>query len=124
MLIPAGTEPHDFEPAPKDIAKIENADVFVYNSDSMETWVPKVLKPLIIKHQSSRCKQGISLMKGTDEEEDKHAGKEQEQPLDPHVWLNPVLAQKEVENIKQAVIEVDSSHKQDYEKTLNNLLQS
>lgn len=42
MLIPSGTEPHDFEPTPKDIAKIENADVFVYNSDSMETWVPKV----------------------------------------------------------------------------------
>lgn len=117
MLIPAGTEPHDFEPAPKDIAKIENADVFVYNSDSMETWVPKVLKTLDNKNiKVVDASKGISLMEGTDEEEDKHAGKEQEQPLDPHVWLDPVLAQKEVENIKQAVIEVDSPHKQDYEK--------
>lgn len=51
-------------------------------------------------------------MEGTAEEEDE----EQEHPMDPHVWLDPVLAQKEVENIKQAVIEVDSTHKQDYEK--------
>ncbi len=44
MLIDAGTEPHDYEPSAKDIAKIEAADVFVYNSEDMETWVPSVLK--------------------------------------------------------------------------------
>lgn len=117
VLIPAGTEPHDFEPTPKDIAKIENADVFVYNSESMETWVPKVLKNLDNKNiKVVDASKGISLMEGTAEEEDKHADKEQEHPMDPHVWLNPILAQKEVENIKQAVIEVDSTRKQDYEK--------
>ena len=32
LLIPAGTEPHDFEPSAKDLAKISDSDVFVYNS--------------------------------------------------------------------------------------------
>ncbi|WP_028401494.1 metal ABC transporter substrate-binding protein [Ectobacillus panaciterrae] len=118
VLVPAGAEPHDFEPSPKDIAKIENADVFVYNSDSMETWVPKVLKSLDSKKiKVVDASKGISLMEGIAEEEgDKHTDKTQEHPMDPHVWLDPVLAQKEVENIKQAVIEVDQAHKQDYEK--------
>ncbi|MFD0771319.1 metal ABC transporter substrate-binding protein [Bacillus sp. CGMCC 1.60114] len=117
VLIPAGTEPHDFEPSPKDIAKIEGADVFVYNSDSMETWVPKVLKSLDNKKiKVVDASKDISLMEGTAEEEDKHADKAQEHPMDPHVWLDPVLAQKEVENIKQVVIEADPTHKQDYEK--------
>ncbi|WP_141432959.1 metal ABC transporter substrate-binding protein [Bacillus sp. 03113] len=118
ILVPAGTEPHDFEPSPKDIAKIENADVFVYNSDSMETWVPKVLKSLDNKKiKVVEASKDISLMEGTTEEEDdEHTDKEQEHPMDPHVWLDPVLAQKEVENIKKAVIEVDQAHKQDYEK--------
>ncbi|MGG2066102.1 metal ABC transporter substrate-binding protein [Bacillus sp. S14(2024)] len=112
VLIPAGTEPHDFEPTPKDIAKIESADVFVYNSDSMETWVPKVLKSLDNKNiKVVDASKGISLMEGTAEEDT-----EQKHPMDPHVWLDPVLAQKEVENIKQAVIEADQTHKQDYEK--------
>ncbi|MGG2093240.1 metal ABC transporter substrate-binding protein [Bacillus sp. S13(2024)] len=118
VLIPAGTEPHDFEPSPKDIAKIESADVFVYNSDSMETWVPKVLKSLDNKNiKVVDASKGISLTEGTAEDEkDKHTDKGQGHPQDPHVWLDPVLAQKEVENIKQAVIEADPTHKQDYEK--------
>ncbi|HDX9707981.1 TPA: zinc ABC transporter substrate-binding protein [Bacillus thuringiensis] len=120
LLVPAGTEPHDFEPSPKDIAKIENADVFIYNSESMETWVPKVLKSLDNKKiKVVDASKGISLMKGTIEEEDKKTNKKQGPPLDPHVWLNPVLAQKEVENIKQAVIEANQTHKQDYEKNAN-----
>ncbi|WP_242273433.1 metal ABC transporter substrate-binding protein [Bacillus cereus group sp. BfR-BA-01538] len=118
MLVPAGTEPHDFEPSPKDIAKIENADVFVYNSEFMETWVPKVLKSLDNKKiKVVDASKGISLMEGTvEEDDDEHTNKKQDHPMDPHIWLNPVLAQKEVENIKQAVIEADQTHKQDYEK--------
>lgn len=38
LLIPAGTEPHDFEPSAKDLAKISDSDVFVYNSPELETW--------------------------------------------------------------------------------------
>lgn len=118
VLVPAGTEPHDFEPSPKDIAKIEDADVFVYNSDAMETWVPKVLKSLDNKKiKVVEASEGISLMEGTAEEEgNKPADEDHEHSIDPHVWLSPVLAQKEVANIKQAVIEADQAHKQDYEK--------
>ena len=36
LLIPAGTEPHDFEPSAKERAEISDADVFVYNSSDME----------------------------------------------------------------------------------------
>lgn len=118
VLVPTGTEPHDFEPSPKDMAKIEDADVFVYNSDAMETWVPKVLKSLDNKKiKVVEASKGISLMEGTAEEEgDEHTDEEHEHSVDPHVWLSPVLAQKEVANIKQAVIEADQTHKQDYEK--------
>lgn len=39
LLIPAGTEPHDFEPSAKEIAHIHDADVFIYHNENMETWV-------------------------------------------------------------------------------------
>ncbi len=44
LLIPSSVEPHDWEPTPKDIANIQDADLFVYNSEYMETWVPSTEK--------------------------------------------------------------------------------
>lgn len=44
LLIPSSVEPHDWEPTPKDIASIQDADLFVYNSEYMETWVPSTEK--------------------------------------------------------------------------------
>jgi len=41
-IMPAGTEPHHWEPSPKDILEIEKADVFIYNGAGMEPWVEKV----------------------------------------------------------------------------------
>jgi len=35
-IMPAGTEPHHWEPSPKDILEIEKADVFIYNGAGME----------------------------------------------------------------------------------------
>ncbi len=41
-LVPAGTDSHDYEPSAKDMAKIQDADVFVYNNENMEMWVPSI----------------------------------------------------------------------------------
>ena len=38
-MVPAGTEPHDWEPATKDITGLEKADVFVYSGAGIEHWV-------------------------------------------------------------------------------------
>ena len=46
LLIPANMEPHDWEPTPKDMAAIQKADVFVYNSTYFETWVTQVQESL------------------------------------------------------------------------------
>ena len=37
-MVPAGTEPHDWEPAATDIRNLEDADVFVYNGADLEHW--------------------------------------------------------------------------------------
>ncbi|WP_096911898.1 metal ABC transporter substrate-binding protein [Neobacillus jeddahensis] len=121
LLIPSSIEPHEWEPSPKDMEKINNAEVFVYNSQYMETWVPKVeeaindsKKPLFVK-----ASDGISLMEGiAEEEEGEEESHEHEDGhvMDPHVWLSPVLAQKEVDNITQALIKKDPENKEVYEK--------
>lgn len=134
MLIDGGVEPHDFEPSAKDMAKIQNADVFVYNSNELETWVESVLKNIdTSKVTVIEASEGITLLEGThshDEDEEDHEEHEEEHShvYDPHVWLDPVLAKQEVETISHAIIDHDKSNADyyakntaDYTKKLNEL---
>jgi len=41
LLVPSDSEPHDYEPSAKDMAKITDSDAFVYHNENMETWVPE-----------------------------------------------------------------------------------
>lgn len=110
LLIPAGTEPHDFEPSAKDLAKVSDADVFVYNSPELETWTDNLTDTIDTKKtEIIQASKNITLMDGAEhdheEAHDDHDAKEHEEDghdhdLDPHVWLDPVLAIKEVETIR------------------------
>lgn len=72
LLIPANVEPHDWEPTPKDVANIQNAKLLVYNSDSLETWVPNIKNSLGNNGPTFvAASNGISLMKGVGDEESK-----------------------------------------------------
>ncbi|MBC2186112.1 zinc ABC transporter substrate-binding protein [Listeria sp. FSL L7-0253] len=124
MLIDAGTEPHDYEPSAKDIAKIEEADVFVYNSEDMETWVPSVLKSLDSKKLTViDASKGIELVEGTEEEHDHdHEEEGHHHEHDPHVWLSPVLAKQEVVNIQNGLAKADKTNADTYKKNAENYI--
>ncbi|WP_124064921.1 metal ABC transporter substrate-binding protein [Clostridium sp. E02] len=118
-MVPAGTEPHEWEPATSDITRLEKADVFVYSGAGMEHWTDTVLKSLENKELISvEASQGISLHKGHEEEEaEEEAGEEEHEhgAYDPHVWLSPMNAKKEMENIKDAFVKADPKNKDYYE---------
>ncbi|WRS27248.1 metal ABC transporter substrate-binding protein [Oscillospiraceae bacterium MB08-C2-2] len=114
-LVPAGTEPHDWEPRPADIAALEKADVFIYNGAGMEHWVDGVLdalstEKLVIVETSHGLTQATEQKdEHSDEEEDDHGG------LDPHVWLDPVLVKEQAVAIRDAFVKADPEHQADYE---------
>lgn len=120
VLMKAGTEPHDYEPSAKDIAKIADSDVFVYNSEEMETWVGSVLKNIDTKKTVViDASKEIKLLEGSHEEEDEdhdHDHEGHSHAHDPHVWLDPVLAKEEVNAIKEGLIQADKTNKASYEK--------
>ncbi|MGE8206470.1 metal ABC transporter substrate-binding protein [Heyndrickxia sp. NPDC080065] len=108
LLVPSNIEPHDWEPSPKDVGSIQQADLMIYNSTYLETWVPSIEKSVNRDHLSFvEASSGIDLMEGT--EHHKHE-------MDPHVWLSPVLAQQEVKTITNAVIKADPKNKTYYQK--------
>nr|WP_245617897.1 metal ABC transporter substrate-binding protein [Carnobacterium gallinarum] len=118
VLMKAGTEPHDYEPSAKDIAKIADSDVFVYNSEEMETWVASVLKNVDTKKTVViDASKEIKLLDGAeDHDHDEEGHDDHSHAHDPHVWLDPVLAQEEVNAIKAGVIKADPANKVMYEK--------
>lgn len=129
VLVPSGTDTHGFEPSAKNVAEIQEADVFVYNSIEMETWVPSILETIdstdIVVVDAS---EGIELLDGdhAHEEEEEHAHEDDHDhdheeeghshEVDPHIWLDPVLAQDEVMNIKEGLVEADPENEADYTK--------
>ncbi|OTN75644.1 hypothetical protein A5886_000719 [Enterococcus sp. 8G7_MSG3316] len=93
LLIPAGNEPHEYEPSAQDMTKISDADVFVYNSDALEKWAANGLDTVDTdKTKVIQAAEGITLAESD-------ANSEEAGELDPHVWLDPVLAEQEVETI-------------------------
>ena len=104
LLIPAGTEPHDFEPSAKERAEISDADVFVYNSSDMEFFVDS-LKDSVDSKQTLMIEaaKGIDRLESqeADEHEESEEGHGHSHEYDPHVWLDPVLAIKEVRTIAE-----------------------
>jgi zinc transport system substrate-binding protein len=96
-LIPIGVEPHDFEPTIQQIQNAESADLVVYNGAGLEKWIDKIDSKIKVD-----ASQGLNLLKGNDSES---AGS-----YDPHVWLDPVLAEKQVENIRDALINADPAN--------------
>lgn len=114
-IIPDGTEPHDFEPKAKDFESLSNAKVFVYNGFGMEAWVNKALEAVNNKSLVSvEASSGFAAIKNSDADEIKEHGQN-----DPHVWLSLKGAENEAKNIKDALVKVDASNKDYYEKNYN-----
>ena len=103
-LVPPGVHGHDWEPTPQDVAQVQRARVFVYNGAGFEPWAEKLIKeaarPATVAVAASA---GLTVAR-TGANGD----------VDPHVWLDPVLARSEVEAIRAALERSDPTGKATY----------
>ena len=89
VLVPPGVEPHDWEASPQDVTAVRKARLFVYNGGGFEPAVDRVLRELGAATLAVNATAGM-------------------EPLDnPHVWLDPVLAQRQVDAIRAGLATVD-----------------
>lgn len=124
-IVPAGAEAHDFEPSVKDMVKLNDARVFVYNGAGFENWVNKAkenldpAKTLIVDaSEGVELKSKESQEEHADEHGDDHAHEEEHDhgDFDPHIWLDPLRAKQQALNIEKALIKVDPAHEEEYKK--------
>ncbi|PKM64212.1 MAG: ABC transporter substrate-binding protein [Firmicutes bacterium HGW-Firmicutes-20] len=118
LLLPPGVEPHSFDATPQTIVTIGNADIFIYTNTMMEPWIEKVIdnvksNKLVIVESS----QGIEYIEHGHEEGEE----EEDEELDPHVWLDPLNAKIMAQNILDALISVDPDNAGFYQTNANAL---
>ncbi|GET36354.1 metal ABC transporter substrate-binding protein [Microseira wollei] len=118
VLVPPGVEVHDYQATPKDVSAIAQADILVKNGLGLEEFLENTIK----NAQNTKLKQidassGIKPVEEispvvkpikSDHDDEHGAG-------NPHVWLDPVLAIKQVENIRDGLIAADPNNKATYE---------
>ncbi|OMD03772.1 metal ABC transporter substrate-binding protein [Paenibacillus sp. FSL R5-0636] len=111
-MVPIGTDPHMYDPLPKDTSKVSSADLVFYNGLNLETgkgWFQDLLDVTNKRDVAFAVSDEVSPMYLTEK------GKETQ--VDPHAWLDIQNSIKYVDIITKRVIEKDPDNKEFY---LNN----
>ncbi|MEO9321580.1 MAG: zinc ABC transporter substrate-binding protein [Nitrososphaera sp.] len=119
-FIPIGDEPHGWEPTPQEIQKVQDSQLFVYNGYGMEAFIPNFLANGSDTFQHTtfvKASEGIPTIAADTSSlpEDEAKPMIAQGGQDPHIWNDPVLAQKEVRNIANAMEKADPANAQYYE---------
>ncbi len=124
-LLPWGAESHTYDPSVGDIAKIADADIFVYTGKNMESWAANILDgtdndSMLIVDLS----ENLTLLE-TGAEHNNESSTENEgehvHDYDSHIWTNPENALVMVDNILAAFCEKDSENAQYYKSNADTL---
>ncbi|SHO43913.1 Periplasmic solute binding protein [Nitrosotalea sinensis] len=108
VIIPSGVEPHDWEPTVQDIEHLKKANMIIINGAGLEPWISKLVSenPNITIIDSSK---NIHLLENN----------ENTNMIDPHIWLDPILAKIQVQNIADGLINIDPTNADYYQQNAN-----
>ena len=100
-----GAEIHDYEPTPLDLVKAQDADLVLWNGLGLERWFEKFLQQVrdVPSAVVSAGIQPMSIGEGP------YNGK-----ANPHAWMSPANAIRYVENIREALVKIDSKNAATY----------
>ncbi len=125
-ITPAGAEPHDFEPTPKDMKYVWTSKVFIFNGAGIDPWAERIRADLekkgILTIEMAGYFDLLRIKETKEEHKLEHKHEEVDgyhhfnSKYDPHIWLDPVFAQKEVEIIRDTFIKTDPENEDKYKK--------
>lgn len=122
ILIPPGTDVHEYQATPDDVKAIATARILVKNGLGMEEFLANTIKNAenskLVEIDASK---GIKVVndispveevKGHDHD---HDHKHEHAEGNPHVWLDPVFAKQQVINIRDGLTNADPANKEVYQ---------
>lgn len=109
-LLPAGADPHTYEPTPGQVRDVAEADVVFANGLNLEPAALKVIEP--------NLSGGASLVKLGEETIDAGfpalAGDEEDESINPHLWLSVGAAREYVRVIRDSLAVADPESAETY----------
>jgi ABC-type Zn uptake system ZnuABC Zn-binding protein ZnuA len=106
VLLPVGTDPHDFQPRPHDAAALAEADIIFSNGAGLETFLQPILESTGSTSKLVELSTGITLLP--------LPGSSQTTG-DPHTWMDPNNVLTWTQNIATALSAVDPEHGVEYQ---------
>jgi len=115
QLVPPGANAHLYSPRPADVLRLRRSDLFLYLHEAMEPWAADLARSvgssnLVIVEVAG----GIELSPGVGRRRGGQGSRERGR--DPHVWLDPVLAQELVQVVADAFSRVDPENASEYRR--------
>ncbi len=112
-IVPIGGDPHLYDPTPKDVKSVANAQLILKNGLTFEGWFNELIENSGTKAKSVIVTEGIQPVQSLT----------YENATDPHAWMNVTNAYTYIENIKKAFIELLPEKTAFFEKNYQNYLQ-
>ena len=130
VLVPAGANPHNFEPKPRQMAELSKSAVyFAVGIDFEKFWLKKIAAANP-KMRVVRTDDGITKIPMADHHDGEKSRRQHPQKSkveapagndhggvspDPHVWLSPALVKIQARHILEALVAIDPVHQSKYE---------
>ena len=127
LLLPPGSEAHSYEPSPKDIITLSDADLFVAIGGESEHWALHLMESEDLKDiptlklMDKTVKYTTEQKEGMEEAHDHKHGhihdencEHHEEEYDEHIWTSPQNAIVMVEEICQSLCAIDSKNQDFY----------
>ena len=129
IMVPAGQDPHSFEPTPKQMKKVAEATAYFKVGSGVEF---EVVHMDTILEQNSDLKvfdssEDISVIsfdghygqeehehEEDDDHEEEHDDEHDHDGTDPHIWLSPENFKKMAEVVYNGLVEIDPKHQEEY----------
>ncbi len=104
---------HDYQLKTRDMATLEKADALIINGGGMEQFMDRVIaqQPQLAVINASEGIEMLCSEDGHDHGDHDHV----HETMNAHVWLDPALAVRQVQNIANGLAAADSEHAEQYQ---------
>jgi zinc/manganese transport system substrate-binding protein len=101
-LLPAGSDPHAYEPKPADVRRVAVAKLVVANGLGFESWITKLVKNSGFRGELLILSTGITPLAAAECEDHDHHHAHGE--FDPHAWQDVGNVVRYVDNLRDALV--------------------
>ncbi|MCK8817398.1 zinc ABC transporter substrate-binding protein [Natroniella sulfidigena] len=141
LVVPHGTEVHSYEPSPRKVAQMEEADLFLYNGLELEPWANRLVENLSYTEvKTINASKFVEVLEYDDHDHDHSHEDENEADehgdshedgidehshgdYDPHIWLDPINMRLIAEGLVDQLSELDPENQEFYQANYDHFAQ-